>query len=428
MDDQQRFQKNKSTVISIIKYIFYIAIIAGVLFASSKVLVIIMPFLIGFILAKASREISNAILKRRYRNRTRQEPKNPDQSEEAGVKSGKKNFFHSKFWLFLFPPKTKKSMSTRTKLSVVIYVFLLILVTVSLVVSASLLVVQAKNVANSIPGWMQQINSEGFIRARVFEFSEQTGDFLSDEQVNTVATYVESNVKGAQLTDRVGLMVNSALNSLLAMIGNLPMILFYIIVIIMSGFYFLTDSRLVFEFLSRNIKSRSFRHQSILLVDRLSTTLFRVLGGYLLLLIITFAESLIILMIAGVDYAVIFALITAVLDFMPVLGVSATMVPLMIYLALQGNYLAVIVIIIGMAVITVIRRFLEPPILGNAMHMHPMATLFAMIFGVAIWGAIGFLMGPVVLLVLIEAIKGFKLDKKIRATVGAILNKVSEEN
>ena len=158
-----------------------------------------------------------------------------------------------------------------------------------------------------------------FIRARVFEFSEQTGDFLSDEQVNTVATYVESNVKGAQLTDRVGLMVNSALNSLLAMIGNLPMILFYIIVIIMSGFYFLTDSRLVFEFLSRNIKSRSFRHQSILLVDRLSTTLFRVLGGYLLLLIITFAESLIILMIAGVDYAVIFALITAVLDFMPVL-------------------------------------------------------------------------------------------------------------
>ena len=102
MDDQQRFQKDKSTVISIIKYIFYIAIIAGVLFASSKVLVIIMPFLIGFILAKASREISNAILKRRYRNRTRQEPKNPDQSEEAGVKSGKKNFFIRSSGCFYF--------------------------------------------------------------------------------------------------------------------------------------------------------------------------------------------------------------------------------------------------------------------------------------------------------------------------------------
>lgn len=428
MDDQQRFQKDKSTVIAIIKYLFYIAIIAAVLFASSKVLVIIMPFLIGFILAKASRQISNSIMKLRLRRQVRQAQKKAESSEESRAKSGNKSLLKSKLWLFLFPPKVKKELSTRTKLSVGIYVLLLILVTVSLVVSASLLAVQAKNIANAVPYWMQQINSEGFIRARVVEFSDQSGDFLSDEQVNSIATYVESNIQGSQLTDRIGLLVNSTLNSILSAIGNLPMILFYIIVIIMSGFYFLTDSRLVFEFLSRNIKSRSFRHKSILLVDRLSSTLFRVLGGYLLLLIITFAESLIILMIAGVDYAVIFALITAVLDFMPVLGVSATMVPLMVYLALQGNYIAVVVIIIGMAIITVVRRFLEPPILGNAMHMHPMVTLFAMIFGVAIWGAIGFLMGPVVMLVLIEAVKGFSLDKKIRETIGKILNKVSDED
>lgn len=426
MDDQLRYQKDKSTVISIIKYLFYLLIIAGVLFASSKVLVIIMPFLIGFILAKASRQLSTSIIKLRLR-RQRKSPSVITAAAKTETATDKKSFFQSKFWLFLFPPKTKKAISARTKLSVFIYVLLLILVTISLVVSASLLAVQAKKVANSVPYWMQQINSEGFVRDRVLEFSSQTGDFLSDEQVSSVATYVETNIQGSQLTDKVGEFVNSTLNSLLSVIGNLPMILFYIIVIIMSGFYFLTDSRLVFEFLSRNIKSRSFRHKSILLVDRLSTTLFRVLGGYLLLLIITFVESLIILMIAGIDYAVIFALITAVLDFMPVLGVSATMVPLMVYLALQGNYIAVIVLIIGMAIITVIRRFLEPPILGNAMHMHPMATLFAMIFGVAIWGAIGFLMGPVVMLVLIEAIKGFKFDKKIRETVGKILNKLSDD-
>lgn len=131
-------------------------------------------------------------------------------------------------------------------------------------------------------------------------------------------------------------------------------------------------------------------------------------------------------MIAGVPYAVILALITAVLDFMPVLGVSATMVPVMIYLGLQGNFTGVLILIIGMAIITVIRRFIEPPILGKSMHMHPLATLFAMIFGVAVWGAIGFLMGPVVLLVVQEAIKGFALDKKLRVFAGNILNKFSE--
>ncbi len=422
MDELQKYQKDKSTVIAIIKYLFYLLILAAILFISSKVLVIIMPFLIGFILAKASRALSNAIV-RQSGKKHRNVPAKPVASE---TKSGK-SFFQSKVWLFLFPPKTKKSLSTKTKLSVFIYVLLLIVVTLSLIVSASLLAVQAKKVADQVPYWMEQLNSDGFVRERITEFSAQSGNFFSDEQVGSIASYVEGNIDSAQLPEKVGSFINSALDSLLSIIGNLPMILFYIIVIIMSGFYFLTDSRLVFEFLSRNIKSRSFRHKSILLVDRLSSTLFRVLGGYMLLLVITFVESLIILMVAGVDYAVIFALITAVLDFMPVLGVSATMVPLMIYLALQGNYLAVVVIIIGMALITVVRRFLEPPILGNAMHMHPMATLFAMIFGVAIWGAIGFLMGPVVLLVLIEAVKGFQLDKKIRGTIGKILNKVTDD-
>src|SRR5664280_3435464 len=118
--------------------------------------------------------------------------------------------------------------------------------------------------------------------------------------------------------------------------------------------------------------------------------------------------------------------VTAVLDFMPVLGVSATMVPMMVYMAVQGDYRGIAIMLIGMALITVVRRFLEPPVLGNALHMHPLATLFAMIFGVSIWGAIGFLMGPVVFLILMEAFKGFSLDRKVRETVGNILNKFSQ--
>jgi len=58
--------------------------------------------------------------------------------------------------------------------------------------------------------------------------------------------------------------------------------------------------------------------------------------------------------------------------------------------------------------------------------MHPLATLFAMIVGVTLWGPIGFLMGPVVFLVLGEAAKGFALDKKLRTATGNILNKFSE--
>ncbi len=60
------------------------------------------------------------------------------------------------------------------------------------------------------------------------------------------------------------------------------------------------------------------------------------------------------------------------------------------------------------------------------MNMHPLATLFAMIIGVAIWGAIGFLVGPVVLLIVLEILKVFSFDKKLRDFAGKILSKVSD--
>jgi len=435
MDDIQRYQKDKSTVIAIIKYVLFLAIAVALIYLSSKVIIIIVPFLIGFVFAKASRLLANPIVKLLdHRREKNTKPSSDDtgtdgasittgDKADADAPASKKNVI-TRIFLFLFPIKTRRKQSRRTKVSVVIYVLLLIVTSALLVSAATALVVQANRVLSAFPKWLNQSDYMSVVLTWIQQFSVEKGGFFSAEQITGITDYVMNLRSG--ITDMLPGFVSGVLRGIIAFAGNIPMILFYIIVIIMSGFYFLTDSRLVFDFLSRNIKSRTFRHKSILLVDRLSSTLFRVLGGYLLLLIITFFEALISFMIAGVPYAVILALITAVLDFMPVLGVSATMIPVMIYLGLQGNFTGVLILIIGMAVITVIRRFIEPPVLGSAMHMHPLATLFAMIFGVAVWGAIGFLMGPVVLLVVQEAIKGFALDKKLRVFAGNILNKFSE--
>jgi predicted PurR-regulated permease PerM len=58
--------------------------------------------------------------------------------------------------------------------------------------------------------------------------------------------------------------------------------------------------------------------------------------------------------------------------------------------------------------------------------MHPLATLFAMIIGVAVWGAIGFLVGPVVLLIIIEVLKVFSFDKKLRNFMGRVLKTIED--
>ena len=435
MDEDLRYRKDKATVISIVKYIFYLLIALAILYFSSKVLTILFPFLIGFILAKASRHLANGILrfqKYLHRRSNKQAPDtasgSPAASAEASEGSKKHSInkprHRSRLYTIIFPPKKKILLSRRSKIALVIYVILLVFSLFALITAATALVIQAKKLIGNFPEWITSSDYVSIVVNWVSQFSTDKGGFLSPDQLVSITEYI-TNIR-TSITNMLPNIVSNVLGGIITVVGDIPMLLFSVIVIIMSGFYFLTDSKMVFEFLSRNIKSRTFRHRAIHLVDGLATTLFRVLGGYLLLLFITFFEALIIFMIAGVQYAVVLALITALLDFMPVLGVGATMVPMMIYMASIGDYRGIVILLIGMAVITVVRRFLEPPVLGNAMHMHPLATLFAMIFGVAIWGAIGFLMGPVVFLVLMEAFKGFSLDKKIRETVGGILNKFSQ--
>jgi len=174
-------------------------------------------------------------------------------------------------------------------------------------------------------------------------------------------------------------------------------------VVIMSGYYFISDSHNLFQILRRNVTSKVFREKSIRLVNTLSSTLFRVIGGYLLLLFITFLEALIGLLILKMPYAVIIALVAAVVDLLPLLGISATLIPVSIYLFVTGNVFGGIGALVLWGIMSLVRRFIEPPILGTAMRLHPMATLAAMIIGIALYGLGGILIGPLILVIAKES-------------------------
>lgn len=438
MDDQIRYNRDRATVMAIIKYLLFIFIGAAVLFISSKLIVIVLPFLLGFVIAKASRHLSHALIRFgeflsklvRGGKSAKTESIDPDMpdvkaessgKEESVLKiSGKKKTVR---WIkVIFPSIGEKKRSIKTRVNLIVYAILVILILAALFLSLIALIAQLRKLIGNLPAWFGNVNLSETFDGFMARFSQENGGFMSPEMTESVREYIS----GLQdtLSANIPSMANSLLRGLFSFIGSLPIMLFFVVVVIMSGVYFITDGKKLLRFFARNIKSRIFRHKSFMLLDQLSTTLFRVLGGYLSLLIITFFEALAIFYIAKIPYAFILALITAILDFMPVLGVSATMVPIMIYLLIQGNITGFLILLTGMTIITVVRRVIEPPIVGNAMNMHPLATLFAMIIGVAVWGAIGFLVGPIVMLIVIETMKVFSFDRKLRDFAETVLNKV----
>ena len=432
------YRRDKQIVMAIIKYVLYAAIAFLIVFFVQKIFFLLIPFLIGFLLANSSRHIANGLIKLRKGISAKLTKEKVKVATPRESKRNRRISFRKKHpVLSRFLPKREKTVSGRTVLAVIIYVVLLLIVFGLIVLGATALVIQINNAISNITNWIAGLQSSqaggqseltGTLD-RVMEwiagFSVENGGFLTAEQMDAIRSYIGDipSMIAKNLPNMTGVF-NNVVNTISSTLSNLPMMLFSIIVILMSGFYFLTDQRLLIGIAKKNIRSRSFRHRLIKLVNELMVMLFRVLGGYTLLLLITFVESYLLFLLAGVQYALVLALITAVLDFMPVLGVSATIVPLMIYEGINGNFTTVFILFLGWLAISIVRRLLEPPILGSAMKIHPMATLFSMIIGVAVWGPIGFMLGPVAYLVVTEGAKAFEFDKRLRLFFERVLNKV----
>lgn len=381
MNDVERYNRDRASVMSMIKFILIVAITVALCYCAKIVVVILIPFLIGFMLAKTSTIIATPVSK--------WFDKNPQ-----SIKPGRKK-------------------STRTKTALVCYVVLNVVLVIAIIVLCFGLLWQANTVLNRLSSASVNFNAGATFASDVLNrFSVANGGFLTEDLIASIKGDFEGI--GQNVVAAIPTFIRTSLSKIWKLIGNLPYAIFFVISIMLSGYYFINDGPAVLKFFAKNTPNRKFRSRVFGLINDLTMTVFRVLGGYMALLVITAAEAYIVFMAAGVyNYALILALITALIDFMPVLGISATMIPVMIWLVLNGKIIPAVIIVIGMAVMTVLRRFIEPPILGKSMRIHPLLTLVAMAVGVYIWGAIGFLLGPALAIIILQTIKVFEIDKKV---------------
>ncbi|MBE7073412.1 MAG: AI-2E family transporter [Ruminococcaceae bacterium] len=397
LTDLERYQRDRTSVMAMLKFILTVVIVIAFCYAGKIVAVILVPFLIGFLLSKTSMLIAKPLSKL-------------FDKDASKIKPGRKK-------------------STHTKVALVVYVILNIFVVIFIILVCIGLVYQANNMLVAIADAAKTFKPAELINVQLLErYSVENGGFLTTDMIDSLKENVAN--MGQTVVNSIPQVVSSALSSVWKMVGNLPYAVFFVISIILSGFYFINDGPAVMKFFVKNTPSRKFRNRVMTLLNELALLVFRVLGGYFALFIITAAESFIVFFAAGLRaYAIVLAIVTALIDFLPVLGISVTMLPMFIYLIAQGDYVAAAIIAIGYIIMTIIRRFIEPPILGKSMHLHPLITLLSMAAGVYIWGAPGFLLGPVLAIIIIQALKVFEIDQKAGTYFSGVLdNLISDKD
>ncbi len=98
-------------------------------------------------------------------------------------------------------------------------------------------------------------------------------------------------------------------------------------------------------------------------------------------------------------YSVLAGIGIAVLDAFPVLGSGLFLVPLALIKLLQGHYFGAAVVLSMYIICEVIRSFIEPRMLGDRIGLPPFFTLVAMFVGFRLFGILGFLAGPLGLVI-----------------------------
>ncbi|WP_019912391.1 AI-2E family transporter [Paenibacillus sp. HW567] len=142
----------------------------------------------------------------------------------------------------------------------------------------------------------------------------------------------------------------------------------------------------------------------------LQGNVFKAIGSYikaqLILISITFAIVLAGLFILQTGNEITMALVCAVVDVLPLLGVSAVLIPWIVYLFIIGNTPLAIGMIILLVVVLITRQLLEPKIMGNSIGVSSAFLMLSfVILSSSLFGVAGLILSPILLILVKELIQ-----------------------
>ena len=201
----------------------------------------------------------------------------------------------------------------------------------------------------------------------------------------------------AQLGQLVSTLAGRLAGGFASLLRRLPGVIFFLLISVISCFYFAVEYERVRDVLLRLLPSRVAARLPAWRA-RVSDALKRCLRAYFLLFLLTLAQLAFGFCLLRVEYPFLIALLGAALDILPVLGVGTLLVPWAIFALITGATWRGVGLLILYAVITVIRQIAEPHLVGKSLGLHPILMLIAFYVGLKLFGFAGIFIGPLLAL------------------------------
>lgn len=193
---------------------------------------------------------------------------------------------------------------------------------------------------------------------------------------------------------------------------NIPNLLIQGIFMILSAYFFVADreriSRAVRALLPQSMMDAFawLRRMFSQAVGGYFKAQFKIMGVIAAILWIGF-------LILRVDYAILWAILISLLDFLPFLGTGTAIWPWAAYQFMRGNYTMVVGLMIIYLICLLVHQLLQPKFVGDTVGMDSMTTLFVMFIGYRISNVFGMIIAVPIGIIIINLYKAGAFDKLI---------------
>ena len=246
----------------------------------------------------------------------------------------------------------------------------------------SKLILEGAAFAKDLPAIIESAAEE--VRQAMGRFE---GVFLRfPEEIRTTIYQVTENVD-----DYVGMIIQKLTPTTVSAAGSvaksIPNILVYSVVVVLSSYFFIVERDGILRFWMKYMPEGAVRSDDFLKKD-----VKKLIGGYFLAQFrIMFVVALILaagLFVLQVKYSLLWAVLIAILDFLPVFGTGTVLIPWAVIKVISGEYAFAAGLALIYVLTQVVRQIIQPKIVGDTIGLSPLTTLLFLYLGYR-WAGLG---------------------------------------
>ncbi len=302
--------------------------------------------------------------------------------------------------------KTKNKCHTLWSVLLVLLTITIILVPIILILSN--LFGQIKDFGSYLsselsdfPQFMETLKSE---LLKLISFLPQS---IYDKVSVAVSTGIDNLVKDFDLS-KIGIntgTISSGVTGIYSVIKNVPSAVIAIVIGIVAWILFTKDYNRIVSFIKLQLPDGK-KNLLVEIKQVFTKTILKMFRAYGIIMFITFCELslgftiLKTVHIMDSGYIYLIAMAIAIFDILPVAGSGGILIPWAIISIITGNNAQCIGLLIMYALITVIRQYIEPKIVGDTLGVNPLITLAGLYFGLKLFGFIGMFVVPICIMTL----------------------------